>query len=71
MKVDPGSPVVIILASESEVREFKPGRGQRTFSERKNPEYDFLRKGSKAEIRDSEQNLSDFSRSMPEAKLMT
>ena len=54
------------------------------FSERKNPEYDFLRKGSKgsrvldlrhvkepqAEIRASEQNL-DFSRSMSEATLMT
>ena len=48
------------------------------FSERKNPEYDFLRKGSKdleqvkesqAEIRASEQNLSDFSRSMSEATL--
>ena len=54
------------------------------FSELKNPEYDFLRKGSKAsrvvdlrhikeqaEIRASEQNLSDFSRSMSEAMLMT
>ena len=42
------TPVVIILATESEVRGFKPGRGQWIFSERKNPEYDFLRKGSKA-----------------------
>ena len=54
------------------------------FLERKNPDYDFLRKGSKAnvvvlrhvkepqaEIRASEQNLSDFSRSMLEASLMT
>ena len=57
------------------------------FSKHKNPEYDFLRKGSKAvgpvlhiygtkkepqaEIRVSEQNLSDFSRSMSEATLMT
>ena len=57
------------------------------FSERKNPEYDFLRKGSKAvgpvvvdlrhvkepqaEIRTSEQNLSDFSRSLQKATLMT
>ena len=39
-------PVVIILATGSEVRGFKPGRG--IFSERKNPEYDFLRKESKA-----------------------
>ena len=46
--VDPGGPVVIILATGSEVRGFKPGRSRRTFSERKNPEYDFLRKGSKA-----------------------
>ena len=46
--VDPGGPVVIILATGSEVREFKPGRGRWIFSERKNPEYDFLRKGSKA-----------------------
>ena len=67
------------------------------FSERKSPEYDFLRKGSiiqfetfqtlisrgsrvvdlwhvkepQAEIRASEQNLSDFSCSMSEAMLMT
>ena len=49
------------------------------FSERKNPEYDILQKGSKAvackrpqaEIRVSEQNLSDFSLSMSEATLMT
>ena len=50
------------------------------FSERKNPEYDFFRKGSKAmvpvkkpqgEIRASEQNLSAFSRSMSGAILMT
>ena len=39
--VDTGGPVVIILATGTEVRGFKPGRG-------KNPEYDFLRKGSKA-----------------------
>ena len=32
----------------SEVRVFKPGRGRWIFSERKNPEYDFLRKGTKA-----------------------
>ena len=64
----------------------RPGDG--FFSERKNPEYDFLRKGSKAkpwvpcrrfttrkepqaEIRASEQNLSDFSCSMLKATLMT
>ena len=53
------------------------------FSERKNPEYDFLQKESKAmgylwhvkepqaKIRASEQNLSDFSRSLSEATLMT
>ena len=57
------------------------------FSERKNREYDFLRKGRiavgpyvvdlrhvkehQAEIRASEQNLSDFSRSMSEETLMT
>ena len=48
LRVDPGDPVVIILATGSEVRDFKPGRGRWIFSERKNPEYDFLRKGSKA-----------------------
>ena len=47
-KVDPGGPVVIILASESEVRGFDSGRVDGFFSQRKNPEYDFLRKGSKA-----------------------
>ena len=57
------------------------------FSERKHPEYDFLRKGKKAagsrdvdlrhvkepqaKNRASEQNLSDFSRSMSDATLMT
>ena len=46
--VDPGSSVVIILASGSEVCEFDLGWGRWVFSERKNPEYDFLRKGSKA-----------------------
>ena len=42
--VYPGGPVVIILASGSEVRGFDPGRGGWIFSERKIPEYDFLRK---------------------------
>ena len=46
--VDPGGPVVIILASGSEVRMFDPGQGQWIFSECKNPEYDFLRKECKA-----------------------
>ena len=46
--VDPGGPVVIILASWSEVRGFDPGQGRWIFSERKNPEYDFLLQGSKA-----------------------
>ena len=45
-RVDPGGPVVIILASGSKVRRFKPGRGQWIFSER-NPEYDFLQKEGK------------------------
>ena len=39
---------MVILATGSEVRGFKPGQGRLNFSERKNPEYDFLRKGSKA-----------------------
>ena len=46
--VDPSGPVVIILYSGSEVRRFKPRQGWWIFSERKNPEYDFLRKGSNA-----------------------
>ena len=46
--VDAGGPMVIILATGPEVRVFKPGRSRWIFSERKNPEYDFLRKGSKA-----------------------
>ena len=47
-RVDPGGPMVIILATGSAVRGFKPGRGRWMFSERKNLEHDFLRKGSKA-----------------------
>ena len=43
-----GGSVVIIFATGSEVRGFKTGRGRWNFSERKNLEYDFLRKGSKA-----------------------
>ena len=78
---------VIIIASGSEVRGFDPNRGRWIFSERKNPEYDVFRKGSKplgpvcvdlrhvkepqTEIRASDQNLSAFSRSMSEATLMT
>ena len=46
--VDPGGPVIIILASGSKVRGFDPGQGPWIFSERKNPGYDFLRKESKA-----------------------
>ena len=46
--VDPDGPMVILLATGSEVCGFKPGWGRWIFSERKNPEYDFLRKGSKA-----------------------
>ena len=48
IKSTPDGPMVIILATGSEVRGFKPGRGRWIFSERKNPEYDFLRKASKA-----------------------
>ena len=44
----PGGPVVIILATGSEVHGFKPDWGRWIFSEHKNPEYDFLWKGSKA-----------------------
>ena len=47
-KVDSGGSVVIILASGSQVPGFDPGRGRWISSERKNAEYDFLRKGSKA-----------------------
>ena len=46
-RVDAGGPVVIVLATGSEGPGFKPGRGRWIFSERKNTEYDFLRKGSK------------------------
>ena len=46
--VDPSGPVVIILATGSEVRRFKPSWGRWIFSECKNPEYDFLRKRNKA-----------------------
>ena len=47
--VDPSGPMVIILATGSEVHGFKPVRGdQWIFLGRKNPEYDFLWKGSKA-----------------------
>ena len=45
--VVPGGPVVIILATGSEVRGFKLVRGRWIFPGRKNPEYDFFRKGSK------------------------
>ena len=84
--VDPGGPVVIILSSGSEIRGFNHGQGRWIFSERKNPECDFLRKGSKAvgpvidlwhvkepqaKIRASEQNSSAFSCSMSEVTLMT
>ena len=48
LSADPGGPVFTILATGSEVRAFKPGQGQWIFSDRKNPEYDFLWKGSKA-----------------------
>ena len=47
-RVNPSGPVVIIHATVSEVCRFKPGQGRWIFSECRNPEYDFLRKGSKA-----------------------
>ena len=75
--VDPGDQVVIRLASGPEVRGFDPGRDRWIFSERKNPDYNFFGREVKpwvvdlrhvkepqAEIRASEQNLSDFSRSI-------
>ena len=37
-----------LFTTGSEVRGFKPSRSRWIFSERKNPEYDFLQKGSKA-----------------------
>ena len=46
--VDPGGPVVIILPSGSEGRGLDPVRGRWIFSERKNPKFDFLRKGCKS-----------------------
>ena len=46
--VGPGGLGVIIFATGSKIRRFDPGRGQWIFSERKNLEYEFLRKGSKA-----------------------
>ena len=45
---DQGGPVVIIIATGPEVCGFKPGRGRWIISDRKNPEYDFVRKVSKA-----------------------
>ena len=42
------NPMVIILATGSEVCGFKPGQGRWLISDHKNPEYDFLQKGSKA-----------------------
>ena len=47
MSVDPGGSMVIILATGSEVRGSNPAGVDGFFSERKNPESDFLRKGSK------------------------
>ena len=49
--------MVIKLASGSEVHGLKPGRDRWIFSELKNPEYDFLRKGSKALDPVSQKNL--------------
>ena len=47
-QVDPGRPMVIILATGSEVRGLKPGRSRSIFSDLINSEYAFLRKGSEA-----------------------
>ena len=46
--VDPGGLVVIIIVTGTEVRRFKPGGADEFFQSIKNPEYDFLQKGSKA-----------------------
>ena len=50
--MDPGGPVVIILATASALDPRFAGSNSTGddgfFSERKNPEYDFLREGSKA-----------------------
>ena len=46
--VDPGGLVVIIIVAGTEVRGFKPGGADEFFQSIKNPEYDFLQKGSKA-----------------------
>ena len=72
LQVNSGDPVVIILATGSEVGGLNPDRVRWIFSKRKNLEYDFLRKGSKAvldlrhvkQLQASVQNLSDFSRSL-------
>ena len=45
--VDPGGPVVVILATGSKIRGSNPARVD-GFFRCKNPEYDFLQKGSKA-----------------------
>ena len=75
--------MVIILASGSEVRGFDPGRGHGFFQSLKILSMtSFGREVSRvvdlryvkepqADIRTSEQNLSNFSRSMSEATLMT
>ena len=46
--VDPGGLGVIVLASGFEIPGFDPGWGRWIFLQCKNPEYDFLRKGSNA-----------------------
>ena len=71
-RVDPGGPVVIILASGSEIRGFDPGRGRWIFFSDCKRLVDLRYvKEPQAEIRASVQNLSDFSCSMSEATLMT
>ena len=80
--VDPGCPVVNILATGSEIRGFKPGRDRWIFQSVKILSMTSFGSGShvvdlrhvkepQAEIRASEQNLSDFSRSLSKATLMT
>ena len=79
LAVDPGGPVIIILASGSEIRGFDLGRGRWIFQSIKILSMTSFRrqvdlqhvKEPQAEIGASEQNLSAFSRFMSEATLMT
>ena len=80
-QVDPGGPVVIIFASGSKVRGFDELYqsvkilSMTSFGREVKPWFRVVHlrhvTEPQAEIRASEQNLSDFSRSMSEATLMT